>query len=220
MIHLYALAEGLEAAPAPAGIDDAPVERLDAGPFQALLGRLQRAPAPEEPALVAHADVVEWALARSSSVLPARFGQSFADVGALEEALASSRSELGRALEQVRGCVELGVRVLGVPGGEREPAASGREYLRARLAEVDARERLAQAIHHTLAEGARESRRDENGGSAAFSAVYLVPREDVPVFRERVRRLEGDRPELGFVCTGPWPPYSFAAIGGSSAARV
>jgi hypothetical protein len=217
MIHLYALTEGLAASPGPRGIDAAPVERLELDGVEALLSRVGSEPAPEEPALLAHASVVEWALTHSASVLPARFGQLFCDLGALEAALDSSRDELRHLLEQVRGCAELGVRVLGAPSLVHEPPASGRDYLRARLAEVSATERLAGSIHHTLAEGARESRRDETGTvGLVLSAVYLVPRDEVDRFRDRLQRLESDLPELGIVCTGPWPAYSFAAFGAES----
>jgi hypothetical protein len=42
-----------------------------------------------------------------------------------------------------------------------------------------------------------------------LNAAYLVARADVAAFREAVARLE-HAPGVTVVCTGPWPPYSFA----------
>ena len=41
--------------------------------------------------------------------------------------------------------------------------------------------------------------------------VALVDRDGVGAFVARVRALQDERPELAVLCTGPWPPYSFAA---------
>jgi hypothetical protein len=37
-----------------------------------------------------------------------------------------------------------------------------------------------------------------------------VPRQRVEEFRDAVRELEQRHPDVTLVCTGPWPPYSFA----------
>ena len=64
------------------------------------------------------------------------------------------------------------------------------------------------------------ARRPETVGATErllLSAAYLVPEDGVAAFRDLVERLQKAHPELGIVCTGPWPPYSFAtAEGGSS----
>ena len=41
-------------------------------------------------------------------------------------------------------------------------------------------------------------------------AAYLVEREAVEPFVARVRELQREHPALSLLCTGPWPPYSFA----------
>ena len=45
-----------------------------------------------------------------------------------------------------------------------------------------------------------------------LSAAYLIPRTNLDAFRARVQRLDDQHPALTFVCTGPWPPYSFATV--------
>ena len=48
------------------------------------------------------------------------------------------------------------------------------------------------------------------GERLLLSAAYLVPRDGVDDFRGEVVKLERAHPDLALVCTGPWPPYSFA----------
>jgi hypothetical protein len=151
------------------------------------------------------------ALARSAAVLPARFGLSFADEEALERTVRERRDELEAALERVRGCVELGLRVLAPePDGAPVEPESGGDYLRARLRETEERERLALGLHETLEGRARDARRSPPQGRWLLSAAYLVPAGGVDDFRGAVEELESAHPELALVCTGPWPPYSFA----------
>ena len=42
-----------------------------------------------------------------------------------------------------------------------------------------------------------------------LKAAYLVPRERVTDFRQEVESLCLTYPQLRFLCTGPWPAYSF-----------
>ena len=89
--------------------------------------------------------------------------------------------------------------------------------MRTRLTEEKARQRIAEELHEPLARSARASTRFGGASSDLLRAAYLVPREDVAAFSEHVRRLEAAHPDLTIVCTGPWPPYSFAADGEGNA---
>ena len=42
-------------------------------------------------------------------------------------------------------------------------------------------------------------------------SAYLVDRARVSDFTECVRRLDEGHGDIELVCTGPWPPYSFAS---------
>jgi len=42
-----------------------------------------------------------------------------------------------------------------------------------------------------------------------LTAAYLVERNQVAAFRQAVEALSAAYPALRFLCTGPWPPYSF-----------
>jgi hypothetical protein len=90
---------------------------------------------------------------------------------------------------------------------------SGRDYMRTRLAEDKTRRRLAEELHEPLARLSRASTRFGGASSDLLQSAYLVPRQDVAAFGEHVRRLEAAHPDLTIVCTGPWPPYTFAANG-------
>jgi hypothetical protein len=43
-----------------------------------------------------------------------------------------------------------------------------------------------------------------------FRAAYLVERDAVEPFTAAVARLQDVNAAFSILCTGPWPPYSFA----------
>jgi Gas vesicle synthesis protein GvpL/GvpF len=212
VIHLYGLVQGLDALPTLAGVDGASLERRRVAGLDMVVSRSARDSAEiTEEAVLTHATVVEELMARSSAVLPARFGRAFTSEEELLDAVQTKASALEHGLTRVRGCVEFGLRVLG--GGFRRHAPaelSGRDYMRARLAEVSERERLSEELHRPLAELARSSVRFGGASGDLLHAAYLVPEEKTDEFRERVGRIEAAHLELTMVCTGPWPPYTFA----------
>ena len=50
------------------------------------------------------------------------------------------------------------------------------------------------------------------GGKLVLSAAHLVERSKIGLYREKVAKLREERPELHFLMSGPWPPYTFANI--------
>jgi len=100
-------------------------------------------------------------------------------------------------------------------------AGSGSDYLRKRLAqERSLRDRqqaqltIIREIFGLLAEQASESSLEENPDDRRrVSAAFLVPRDRLASFREAVAGAANAYPELAFLCTGPWPPYSFVTAG-------
>jgi hypothetical protein len=206
MIWVYAICEQPELPPvAASGLDDAPLEAIVEGPLVAVVSRHERAPA--EPALstlLAHERVVE-ALMAQRAVLPLRFGSRLPDTGALQAALVERRLALVDALDRVRGRVELAVRAM-QPAAAVPAAASGREYLNAKLAG----ERSATELHEPLAALAVAARRSPKPAPGELlRAAYLVEQPAVGNFRGAVERLQRGHPETALLCTGPWPAYSF-----------
>jgi hypothetical protein len=137
-------------------------------------------------------EVIE-SLMQECDLLPVRYGSVVADEEDAARLLDARRDEFLRALDGVRGAVELAVRVA---GDDRALGADTAAYIHAKT-------RLLQ-MHEALSSLARESRSVAPGRSA-----YLVPREEVAAFVARVAALEAANEDLSLLCTGPWPPYSF-----------
>ena len=208
MIHVYGIVDELDSLPPVEGVDDAPLERRLVDDLELVVSEVPREEVTQE-AVLRHAEVVEALMSRSRAVLPAQFSRPFAGDEELVSAVTAKAPELGQRLQRVRGCVELGLRVI-APAAESEPeAASGAEYLRARLDEERRSAQLAVVFDEPLARLARETARGSKGSN--FERAYLVREEDVSSFLETVRELQAAHPELSLACTGPWPPYSFGA---------
>jgi Gas vesicle synthesis protein GvpL/GvpF len=216
VIYLYAIAGELDGLPDVLGVDGAPLARRSVEGLDLVVSEHDGAELEaSEEAVLAHARVVEALVERSAALLPARFGRGFRDDDALREAIEGRAAELRDALAQVRGCVEVGVRVL-APEAPPAPAAaeSGRAYMEARLARSEEAERLASDVHEPLAALARAATRTVGATPRLLlSGAYLVVPGGLDAFRRRVFELEAAHPELTFVTTGPWPPYSFAPGG-------
>jgi hypothetical protein len=151
-----------------------------------------------------HEEVVE-ALMETRDVLPVRYGTRVADEQAAARVLEERHSHLVRALDGVRGAAEVSLRVI-MAANASEPA-SGSDYLRAKAR----REAAAQAVDEPLSAVARRSvRRPTTAPSELLRAAYLTDRAEVEAFARLVARLQEETPELRLLCTGPWPPYSFA----------
>ena len=212
MIYLYAIAEELDGLPDVRGVDGTPLGRRSVEGLDLVVSEHDGAEvAASEEAVLAHARVVEALVARSEALLPARFGRGFRDDAALRDAIAGRAGSLRDALEQVRGCVEVGVRVVAAEPAPPPTAESGRAYMEARLARSEETERLAHELHEPLAALARAATRTVGATPRLLlSGAYLVEPGKLDAFRLRVGELEAEHPELTFVSTGPWPPYSFA----------
>jgi hypothetical protein len=208
VIYLYAVADGLSGLPELEGIDGATLSCRRRDGFDLVVSEHAAPVEPTEEAVLRHARVVEALMPLAEALLPARFGLAFADFSELEGALSERAAQLGESLEQVRGRVELGVRVVGEQADPR-PAESGRAYLESRRAQLAA----VDALHESLAERARAAARGKSGGRLVLSGAYLVDPDAIPAFREAVDGLELDHPQFTFALTGPWPPYSFAGVG-------
>jgi hypothetical protein len=146
-------------------------------------------------------------LMEDRDVLPVRFGTVVRDEAAVRAAVAAREEELAAGLDRVRGAVELALRVearaLCRDAGHGD--GTGRGYLSAKAASA----RTAHSLHEPLAALARASAL--RPGRELLRAAYLVDRGAVDAFVALVRHLQGaHEEELALVCTGPWPPFSFA----------
>ena len=211
-LYVYAVARS-EAELPETGIRHRPTRTVSDRDLKAVVSEIDlgRAHLDEED-MWEHEEVVE-ALMASGPVLPMRFGTILADETAVALLLLERRAELRTGLERVRGAVELGVRAT-IAADDPTPAAdvgSGTAYMRMRMAASRQRDEMMRRIHEPLAALARDSAlRMPSPGGAQMRGAYLVDREAVDVFCERVNDLERERFASALVCTGPWPPYSFS----------
>lgn len=164
----------------------APVRLVRAQGLGALCAAASSEPADTD-ALWRHEEIVEGLMAERT-LLPIRFGTRVADEDEAAAVLAERRDEFVAALAHVRGAVELAVRVQ--PSGA--PGALDAEH----------------AVHGPLRALARDTA--IRPGDDLFRAAYLVDRGMTGSFVRTVRRLQERNPGLAVLCTGPWPPYSFA----------
>ena len=227
MIYLYAITD-LPDLPVPAepGLEGTSLFSLAYRDIAAVVSPLTTsAVPPTEDNLWQHEAVVETLMA-DRAVLPVRFGTLLADETAIRAALAAHYANFVASLDRVRGRVELGLRVLWemadsrwqTAGSSQQPSAtSGRAYLMARLEEERQRqawreqaEALAEEIHAPLDQLAADSTRQVLiTPRLLLTAAYLVERDQVATFRQKVEALSAAYPKLRLLCTGPWPAYNF-----------
>ena len=210
-------------APLGRGLGGAKLRALPVGRLAAVYSRhrsLQIRPEAEQ--VLGHERVIESFLPRDP-VLPLRFGTRFEREQQLVDVLVRRGDELSALLEQVRGHVELGVRVIPTeadtwvgparpPNGP--PPSSGRDALLARVARHNRVQEISLRLHAPLAELAAASTvREFPRPPALLVSSYLVGDGHVDTFRRRAAQLAAAQPDVRVLITGPWPPYSFAEAG-------
>ena len=198
MLYMYAVVEGLPAAwrPPPAVVTAAAVDRHRLDPLVLLGSTLDAVPVANPKTLALHHDVVASAL-DAHGVLPFRYGSVVPDADA-EAWLAAHRAEIEAALAQVRGCVEMSVKLLRLDSVEQE-AGPRQGELRA-LAE--------QLVERAGIEHWRY-RPAGSGGNVVASVAFLLPRVDLAEFLARIAPVASRAVGVAVVPTGPWPAYSF-----------
>ena len=175
-----------------------------------------------------HEAIVE-ALRPQGPALPVRFGTVLADASAVADALAERYDVLAADLARLGDRVEFGLSVLWDPpltpregqspgsGAAMEAQGLGSRYLQTRLAayrrEAAVRERaraLAQELDGELSVHALDRRCSLlPTPRLAVRAAYLLEPGRVPAFQDAFAQLRRAHPDLRFLLSGPWPPYSF-----------
>jgi hypothetical protein len=222
-MYLYAITDRPEMPlPSGPGLEDAALRNLAYRGIAAVVSPLTTAVMPlTEDNLWRHEAVVEVLMA-DRAVLPMCFGTVLDNEAAVQAVLATHYADFVASLDRVRGRVELGLRVLWnsefrIPKSEIRNLNSGRAYLMARLEEErqarawrERAEALAEELHAPLARLAAESTQQVLiTHRLLLTAAYLVERDRVTAFQREVEALSAAYPALRFLCTGPWPAYSF-----------
>jgi len=218
MVHLYALAEHPAQLPSVRGLSASPLTSATAGAIDVIFSEVDGAAAdPTEAAILAHAHVVEELAKVNDAVLPARLARPYESEAALLDGIRARGVQLCGALERVRGCAEMGVRVVRKETAADEAAATGADYMRHRLDAVKLADGIADELDAAVKHLSRDATRGVTGTrELVLTAAYLVPKDETTVFRTAVDDVAGKHPELTYVCLGPWPAYSFALVEGGA----
>lgn len=174
---------------------------------------------------VRHEAVVER-LMETHTVLPMRFPTVFGSPDAVVAMMARHYDSFHKSLCRLHGRVEFSVKVLcpdrSLPESahpcdrERRPT-SGRQYMQERYRQHKGRQvRQEQAaqwgiiFHASLGEWVAAKKVGTLvTDRLAFDGIYLVDMARQGDFRRAFANLVGEEPDLQYLLSGPWPPYSF-----------
>lgn len=173
---------------------------------------------------LAHHEVVR-SITEQTTPLPARFG-TVVTIEQLRTYVSTNHQALKAKLAHLRGRVEMNVRMIrtiapsdtaqqpnnvgpgtafllekrrAILGDETEAAQKGQlsEWLREKLNDLIKEEKISVTRSETV---------------ILARADHLISRADVQEYRKKMAKAVEERPEIRFMVSGPWPPYSFANI--------
>lgn len=171
-----------------------------------------------------HAAVISSVLAETTP-LPFRFG-TLATETELKSFL-TARAEALRAKQAlVHGCVEMSIKIIWDRKWTEELSSSddrlkpGTAFLAEKRrsilgseARADATKRISGWLNEQLADSVKETRISTNTtDKLILAAAHLVERGALDEYRARLKAAREERPELHFLVSGPWAPYSFVNI--------
>jgi hypothetical protein len=221
-VYVYALLDGPPPGPLPSGLAGEPVHLLARAGIVAAFGEMATAPPVEAEAIRAH-DATARAIAEGvGAVLPSRFGALLEGEAALARFLEDNAGPLRDALDRVRGCRQMILRLSTAAGAEPPPvsaeapvdppaAGPGTRYLRERAARDPGQDPRVKPVLAALAPVTRETRVQGHQHPPLIASVYhLVRREDVGDYAARVAVVAAAHSALHIAASGPWLPYAFA----------
>jgi hypothetical protein len=170
-----------------------------------------------------HAAVVRSVLDRTTP-LPFRFGTLVTEQQ-LRSYISARKAALQTRFAHVRGCVEMSVKIIRELSDEiktqsRDEITTGTSFLEEKRREILGSEQKtaeAREIETWLHEQVGGLIRDEQvtirpSEKLVLAAAHLVERDKIGQYKEKTAAARKNRPELHFLFSGPWPPYSFANI--------
>ena len=190
MICLYAIVDAMPR--------DSELVSIRAGKITAAAAHVTQAPAPDESGLRAHDEIVRTLWNAAGAVLPVRFGTVLPDEAAARTALSAHADALAFALEQVRGCAQMTLRVAEAPAPDTD-GGPGTRYLLARAHQQKAPE--IDSIRPALAEMIRAERAERRSG--IVTVFHLIRRDRAADYKAALANFRA-------IISGPFPPYAFA----------
>lgn len=222
-IYAYCVLPGTHVVRRVTGIGGVEVRPNPIGALTVLISEIER-PEPSLAHVQQHNAVVEAVVTEDVTPVPLRFGQWADGIEAFEKGIREKADWYAERLAAFAGAMEFGLRVARPERAEQArdvravSAATGAEYMNALrdrvVAERGAREEVEgvrSGISDLLGDLIREERveaaRTPHG---VITVSHLVSRDHFDSYRDRAQHLRERFPELRFLLSGPWVPYSFA----------
>ena len=215
ILYLYAVVDGLGDVAGMTGIRAEPLATLTFEATTVVAGWMADAPPVEREHLASQDAVVRALHARAASLLPMRFGSTFATVDAAARAVTTLQSDLQERLERARGRDQMTLRIIGAARdaipltASTTTAMSGTDYLSARSAKatppelVPLLDALKSLQHATRVEAGRHPE--------LVATVYqLIDRGRAHEYRAAVEGVRGSLAGRTVRVTGPSPCYAFS----------
>lgn len=212
------------------GMFDRRVYAITAGEVSALVSEVaEEGVVINNQSVLTHQKVV-GSLIDQTTPLPFRFGTVVSEAE-LTSYLVSRRQALLEKLASVDGCVEMGIKIIWQKSSPDVQAKAdptegmagnsvGTEFLRRKSAELAGNQQLIEEandiaawLKRCLGAAARDIRMSVSPlRRLVLAADCLVPRVGLDSYLSAVDAARSERPDLHFLTSGPWAPYSFANI--------
>jgi hypothetical protein len=223
-LYVYCLVGNLDKLTAVSGMSGAPVELITLEGMALLVSRFEGESALATPENVRTHDTVVRSVLNETTPLPFRFG-SVVTEQQLVSYISTHRASLETRLAQVRGCLEMSVKIISNTGepesdSKRDDSGPGTAFLQQKQREIVGSERRGEEAKQVAAwlkaQVETYVRHEEVSlcptEKLIVAAAHLIPREQVAEYRGRLAEARKTRPELHFLVSGPWPPYTFSNI--------
>ncbi|HET8781508.1 MAG TPA: GvpL/GvpF family gas vesicle protein [Pyrinomonadaceae bacterium] len=222
--YVYCLVEKLDTPVAVSGISGAGVEVINLEGMSLLVSRFEAESALVTPENVLTHDTVVRSVLNETTPLPFRFG-SVVTEQQLASYMSTHRASLETKLAQLRGCLEMSVKIISSTGkpesdSKRDDSGPGTAFLQQKQREIVGSERRseqAREVADWLKLQVETYVRQEAVSlcpteKLIVAAAHLISRDQVAEYRGRLSEARKTRPELHFLVSEPWPPYTFSNI--------
>jgi len=212
------------------GISEHEVYSLPSGTLGAVVSDFESDAVPiTKDNVLTHQRVVTSVLEQTTP-LPFRFGTLVSEPQLISY-LEARKSALLKNLELVDGCVEMSIKVIWQNPPTAQSSAenqaettpgegAGAAFLRSKSQEISGNNELRERANSVsswlkgyVVPEVRDSRFEVNPSQRlVLAAACLVERSGLNSYRTALNRARQKRPDLHFLTSGPWPPYTFANI--------
>lgn len=185
-----------------------------------------------------HERVIEEAM-KVTTIIPMKFCTIFKDEMKAEERLEEKYADFKFNLKELQDKVEIGVKVYFEPAQlkeelkeespeikeleeKAEEKTPGAAYFEKQKIDLLLKEKIrqktsgtAKKIFELIKVLAAEAKQKElvdkkvSGKEMLLSAVFLIGKEAVENFKDKIEKTKADYPKLKFEVWGPFPPYNF-----------